>query len=73
METESQNKQIASHLKSGRSVTTLEGLYLFGSMRLSARIDDLKKMGYNIKTEIIVVTSKCVPGKKRVAKYSLVK
>lgn len=33
------------------SITPLEALTLFGCGRLAARIDDLRKMGYNIITE----------------------
>lgn len=73
MKPESQKKQIAAHLKRGRSITPLEALYQFGCFRLGARIYDLKKQGMNIKAETIEVTSKCVSGKKRVTKYSLVK
>ena len=64
---ESQNKQIKAWLESGKSITPLDALNLFGSFRLGARIFDLKNdYGMNIKTEMIEVNG------KRYAKYSLV-
>lgn len=65
--TESQNKQIKAWLESGKSITPLDALNLFGSFRLGARIFDLKNdYGMNIKTEMVAVNG------KRYAKYSLV-
>jgi hypothetical protein len=40
---QSQNMAILSHLKSGKTVTSLEALNLFGCLRLGARISELKK------------------------------
>ena len=56
---ESQNKQIKAWLESGKSITPLDALNLFGSFRLGARIFDLKNdYGMNIKTEMIEVDGK---------------
>ena len=64
---ESQNKQIKAWLESGKGITPLDALNLFGSFRLGARIFDLKNdYGMNIKTEMIEENG------KRYAKYSLV-
>jgi hypothetical protein len=72
MEIESQNKRIAAHLKSGRSLTPLDALYQFGCFRLGARIYDLRRQGMKIKAEMIEITSTSVyNGVKRVCKYSL--
>ena len=49
----SQSDQILNHLKSGKSITPLEALHLYGCFRLGARINDLRKDGYPIETEII--------------------
>jgi len=68
---ESQNKRIKAHLLSGRSLTPLDALYQFGTFRLGARINDLKREGVPIKSELIEITSD--GKKKRVAKYSIVK
>ena len=46
----SQYDQILNHLKSGKSITPLEALHLYGCFRLSARINDLRKSGYLIET-----------------------
>ena len=68
---ESQTTRIKAHLRSGKSITALDALHLFGTFRLGARIHDLKQQGMHIKSEMIEITS---GGKaKRVARYSQVK
>jgi hypothetical protein len=52
---ESQNAAIARYLKEGGRLTPLQALELFGSFRLAARIDDLRKKGMDIQTTIIRV------------------
>ena len=65
---ESQNKQIKAWLESGKSLTALEAIHLFNSLRLGARVFDLKNdYGMNIKTEMVEENG------KRFARYSLVK
>ena len=65
---ESQNKQIKAWLESGKSITPMDALNLFGSFRLGARIFDLKNdYGMNIKTEMVEENG------KRFARYSLEK
>lgn len=49
----SQNEMILDHLKTFGSITPLKALEEYGCMRLSARIADLKSMGYNIRTDMI--------------------
>jgi hypothetical protein len=71
---ESQNNRIKAHLLSGKSITGLDALYLYGCFRLSGRIYDLKQQGLKIKTEMVEVTSPAVfDNKKKFAKYSLIK
>lgn len=65
--TESQTKQIAEYLIQGNRLTPLEALNLFGCLRLSGRIFDLREQGMNIKTDIITVNN------KNIAQYSLCK
>lgn len=48
-----QNQMIAAYLKDGHCITPIDALNLFGCFRLGARIADLKKMGMQIKTEIV--------------------
>ena len=48
-----QNQMIAAYLKDGHCITPIDALNMFGCFRLGARIADLKKMGMQIKTEII--------------------
>lgn len=65
-EKDSQCKRILSYLKEGNGITPIDALNLFGCFRLGARIADIKNMGYNIVTEMVVVGDG-----KRVAKYHL--
>ena len=61
----SQNDKILEHLKRCRSITTLSAVELYGIYRLSARIFDLRQMGYQIDGQPIEVTNrygeKCHP------------
>lgn len=45
-----QNENILNILKAGKSITPLYALNKIGCLRLSARIYDLRKQGYKIKT-----------------------
>lgn len=47
-----QLQQIKDHLRSGRSITPLEALGLYGAFRLAARIKDLRNKGWPITTEV---------------------
>ena len=47
--TDSQNRAILAYLKSGKRLTQLAALELFGCMRLPSRIHDIKKAGIVIK------------------------
>uniref|UniRef100_A0A6M3LS25 Putative DNA binding, helix-turn-helix domain containing protein n=1 Tax=viral metagenome TaxID=1070528 RepID=A0A6M3LS25_9ZZZZ len=62
----SQRDDILTHLRSGRSLTQLEALDLYGCLRLGARIYDLKREGYDIEAENIEVSNG-----KHVARYTL--
>lgn len=50
--TRSQNKMILEYLQRCKSISQYEAAEIFGCWRLSARISDLREMGYNIKTEM---------------------
>lgn len=60
--------RIAAWLERGRTITPLEALNRFDCNRLSARIHDLRSIGYKIKT----LPHKTATG-KTVAKYKLAK
>ena len=49
----SQNAMILNFLESGRSLTPIEALEKFQCFRLAARMNDLRKKGYVIETEIL--------------------
>jgi hypothetical protein len=66
MEAKSQEKRILNYLQNGGKITPLEALNKFGCLRLSGRIYDLRRKGYNIKSNRITVN------KKQVAQYSLI-
>jgi hypothetical protein len=44
----SQEDSILDYLKTGKSITPIDALNMFGCFRLGARIFDLKKKGYHI-------------------------
>lgn len=60
-----QMKQIRKHLESGKSITPLEALRLYGCFRLGARIYDLRAEGMTIETNLIEEVG------KRFAEYRL--
>jgi len=63
----SHNAAILSHLKSGRTITPLDALRLYGCMRLAARVHDLKARGNDI-----VTRQKHLKNGKQVAEYILI-
>lgn len=65
-----QCNQILDYIKSHGSITSLEAFRLFGCTRLSGRIFDLKKQGYNITSGMETVPTR--NGTARVAVYRLV-
>jgi len=48
-----QCQQVLSHLQSGKPITALEALRLYGIFRLASRIHDLKKAGLTIQSRDI--------------------
>jgi len=62
----SQSVRIYKHLVSGKSLTAIQALDKFGCFRLAARIAELKRMGFRIKT-----TTKTNKQGKRFASYSI--
>lgn len=69
MNADTQAAVILSMLKSRpEGITSLDALKACGTMRLAARISDLKAMGHEI--ESVMVT---LPNGKRVARYRLLR
>lgn len=62
--TDSQTRAILAYLRSGKRLTQLAALELFGCMRLPSRIHDIKKAGTNIKDQFITLANN-----KRVKEY----
>lgn len=65
-----QNERILDYIAENGSITQLEALTELGVMRLASRISDLKRKGYDIKSENVTVKNrfdeKCV-----IKKYSI--
>lgn len=51
-----QKDMILEHMMSGRPITPLEALNLYGSLRLGARIADIRKEGYIVYREMVTDT-----------------
>lgn len=62
--TESQNTQIITALINGKRITPLDALDWYGCFRLASRISELKKEGWNIEKETVLLSSG-----KRIARY----
>lgn len=54
--TNSQCAKVLAYLQSGKSLTCLEAIQLGLTHNLKSRISDLKKSGYNIKSEKVNIT-----------------
>ena len=52
---DTQANAILKHMQDGNGITPMDALELCGCFRLSARIEDLKKRGYEIITEKVKV------------------
>ena len=61
----SQKSDVLAHLKTGKSITSIEALNLFQAFRLADIVFKLRKDGVPIKTETVG------KGSKSWAKYSL--
>lgn len=66
MKRKSQKDKVREHLESGKAITPIEALEMFGSFRLGAIIFALREEGMEIKTEYVVNRYNT-----RFAKYSL--
>lgn len=69
MEKRSREQKILGYLKKYKTLTSLEAIHMFGETRLSARIYDLKKKGYNFETKKVRVPTR--DGWAYVAQYNL--
>lgn len=65
MDIKTQEEKILSWLQRGKKITALDALNRFKCLRLSARIRNLRKQKYKIKTELVEKNGKWV------AEYSL--
>ena len=58
---------ILSHLKSGRPITALDALRMYGCMRLAARVYDLRDSGHDV-----IARTRHLKNGKKVAEYVLI-
>jgi len=65
---QSQTDRILNYMLAGNTITPGEALSLFGSMRLGARIADIKKRGYIVYSDYVNVPTRD-GGKARVKQY----
>ena len=66
----SQTSEIIAYLNQGKTLTQLEALRMFGTMRLAARIEEIRKMG--IQVDCIIQSVKTNRGTiSRIGKYKL--
>jgi hypothetical protein len=50
-----QNQAIPAHLEAGHNLTALEALHKFKTMRLAARVAELRARGARIESELVSV------------------
>lgn len=48
-----QKERLLRHLEDYGSITSAEAMHEYGVMRLASRIDELRKLGYPIQTEMV--------------------
>jgi len=65
-----QNERVLDHLRRHKGIEPMTALSELGVFRLAARIDNLKRAGHNIKSEMIDVWNRWGE-KARVAYYQL--
>ena len=53
-----QNQRIIEYIKEFGSITQFEALRDLGVMRLASRISDLKRLGYPVESEMVVVKNR---------------
>ena len=54
----SQNQRIIDYINEFGSITQFEALRDLGVMRLASRISDLKRLGYPVESEMVVVINR---------------
>ncbi len=62
----SQRQAVLAWLETGKTLTPMQALYEFGCFRLGARVEELRRQGWNVITDMVEVGNG-----KRVAQYRL--
>lgn len=61
-----QKQLILSHLQQQGSITQMQALFEYNTMRLASRISDLKKTGHDVRKVMVLA-----PSGRRYARYTL--
>ena len=67
---DTQCNKILEHIKEHGSISPIEARVLYGVMRLASRVNDLRRRGHNITSEIVTGVDRN-GGKVRYAVYKL--
>lgn len=65
-----QCEQVLQHMKEHGSISSIEAFFNYGITRLSARIWELKRDGYDIETDLVTIKSE-KGAKKQYARYKI--
>ena len=65
-----QNDRILRHLQDYGSITSMEAMADYGIMRLASRVNDLRRDGHNIVTEVVTGSNR-YGEKTRWARYRM--
>ena len=65
-----QCEQVLQHMRDHGSISTIEAFFNYGITRLSARIWELRRDGYDINTDLVTVKSE-KGVKKHYARYKI--
>ena len=66
-----QNQVVMAHLRTRGKLTPVQAMTNYGIMRLAARVEELRRLGWDIETEM-VVNNDGAGGSTRYARYKLV-
>ena len=66
-----QNQVVMAHLRTRGKLTPVQAMTNYGIMRLAARVEELRRLGWDIETEMVSVDNGDL-GRCRYASYTLI-